>query len=53
MAYGEPFVVSCEIEVNYNGNIILGLPNDVFKTVIFPKMCEGMDNAMLLSSLHG
>jgi hypothetical protein len=53
MAYGEPFVGSCEAEVDYNGSIILGLPNDVFKTVIFPKMCKGMDNAAPLNSLCG
>jgi hypothetical protein len=53
MAYGEPFAASCEVKVNYSGNIILGLVDDVFKTVIFPKMCKGMDNAALLSSLYG
>jgi hypothetical protein len=37
MAYSEPFAVSCEIKVNYSGNIILGIPDDVFKTMIFPK----------------
>jgi hypothetical protein len=53
MAYGEPFVASCEIEVDYSGNIIPSLPYDIFKTMIFPKMCEGMDNAALLSSFCG
>jgi hypothetical protein len=53
MAYGEPFVTSSEAEVDYSGSIILGLPDDVFKTMIFPKMCKGMDNVALLSSLHG
>jgi hypothetical protein len=52
MAYEEP-LASCETKVDYSGNIILGLPNDVFKTMIFPKMCKGMDNATLLSFLHG
>jgi hypothetical protein len=53
MAYGEPFAISYEVEVDYSGNIILGLPYDVFKTMIFPKMCECMDNAILLSSIRG
>jgi hypothetical protein len=53
MAYGEPFATSCETKVNYSGSIILGLPDDVFKTMIFPKMCKGMDNVTLLSSFHG
>jgi hypothetical protein len=53
MAYGEPFVASHEIKVDYSGNIILGLLDDVFKIVIFPKMCEGMDNATLLNYFHG
>jgi len=51
MAYGEPFVASCEVEVDYNGTIIPSLLDDVFKTMIFPKMCEGMDNVALLNSL--
>jgi hypothetical protein len=53
MAYGEPFAASCEVEVDYSANIIPSLPNDVFKTMIFPKMCEGMDNVALLSFLRG
>jgi hypothetical protein len=48
MAYGEPFVTSCEAKVDYSG-----LLDDVFKTMIFPKMCKGMDNVVLLSFLHG
>jgi hypothetical protein len=53
MAYGEPFVTSCETKVDYSGSIISGLLNDVFKTMIFSKMCNNMDNATLLSFLHG
>jgi hypothetical protein len=52
MAYGEPFAASCEVEVDYNGNSYLA-SHMIFKTVIFPKMCEGMDNVALLSSLYG
>jgi hypothetical protein len=48
MPYGEPFVTSYEAKVDYNG-----LLDDVFKTMIFPKMCKGMDNVVLLSFLHG
>jgi hypothetical protein len=51
MAYGEPFVANLEAEIDYNGIIILDLPYVVFKTLIFPKMCEGMDNATLLNFL--
>jgi hypothetical protein len=50
MAYGEPFATSCEAKVDYSGNIILDLLDDVFKTMIFPKMCKGMDNATLFPS---
>jgi len=53
MAYDEPFAASHEIKVDYSGSIILGLPNDVFTIVIFPKMCGDMDNATLLSYFHG
>jgi hypothetical protein len=53
MAYGEPFAMSHEVEVDYSGTIILGFPDDVFKIVIFPKMCRGMDNVALLSCFCG
>jgi hypothetical protein len=53
MAYGGPFATSCETKVNYSGSIILSLLDDVFKTMIFPKMCKRMDNATLLSFFYG
>jgi hypothetical protein len=48
MACGEPFVANPETEIDYSGSIILGLPDDTLKTMIFPKMCKGIDNATLL-----
>jgi hypothetical protein len=53
MAYGEPFATSCEAKVDYSGIIIFGLLDDVFKTMIFSKMCNSMDNATLLNFLCG
>lgn len=40
-------------QVDCSGNIILGLPSDVFKSMIFLNMCKSMDNCALLESLCG
>jgi hypothetical protein len=53
MARGHQLLTSHQTQVDCGGNIILGLPSNVFKSMIFLNMCKGVDNCALLESLHG
>jgi hypothetical protein len=53
MARGHQLLTSHQTQVDCTGNIILGLPSNVFKNMIFLNMCKGMDNCALLESFNG